>query len=259
VESDFEDTSDLPIPVPDNAQVSEGFLLGTSGCPELREGPTFEARGQAFLVTSACERTSVRYPPGQSYVPVPVTLTLSNPDDLESGGSSNTAFATLGLARSGERTRFNLNYVRSLGESFGGRTSTISDTLSTTLNWDATALWKVDVRASYTQQQATTSEVPTAVVVPNDGILNPDLPLGVAVRAGELRAFDVDENDLQLKSWNVFVRATRQFTERLSFSIRASYFDQQNDSPVSQLSVAQDLNAFEFGVSVSYSLDPIHF
>jgi hypothetical protein len=239
VDSDFEDTSDQPLFAPDNAEVRQGFLLGTSGCPELREGPTFEARGQAFLVTPKCRDTGVRYPPASGYAPVPVTLTLSNPDDLESGGSSNTAFATLALARSGKRTRFNLSYVRSLGESYGGRTSTISDTLSSNLNWDAAARWKLDFRASYTQQQATNSEVPTPVVVPNDGILNPDLPLGAAVRVGELRAVDIDENDLQIKSWSLFARANWRFTEHLS--------------------VAQDLQAFEFGVSLSYAFDPIHF
>lgn len=234
-----------------------GLPLEVESCPRLLEGDVFEATGEAWIVGPSCRTLSEPSSDSEE-----IEYTFSNSEELENQGGANTVFANLGITRTGERTRFFLSYSRSAGENFGGRTSTVADSLSSTLTWEPALRWNVVARASYTvRKQATQTFLPSIVVVPNDGSI-PGLPDGAAIAGlrpndtGEIRAVE-DENALDIESWVVVVRATRQLTRRLSGFVSASYYDQRNRSPLEDVSVLQDLDRFGIGVGLTYTFDPI--
>jgi hypothetical protein len=255
IDSDLQNQSTEPV-LGLNVPTSRGRPLDARSCPRIFEGPTFEQTGEAYVVAPSCGTLSGLVVGGS-----PIEYSFSNPEELENQGGSNTLFGGFGISRRGERTRFSLSYNRSASENFGGRTSTVADVLSSSLNWEPAPRWNVDARASYSvQTQATEAFLPSLVVVPNDGAI-PGLPDDVAIGGvpggtGEIRAI-ADDNALDVESWVVAIRATRRLTRRLSGSLTASYYDQRNRSPLEDVSVLRDLNRFDIGVGLTYVFDPI--
>jgi hypothetical protein len=215
----------------------------------------------ALCSRAPCPDTAIlplAFPPGFQIPSVDI-----DSNEFLDQGSSTTVFADFGIAREGERTQFGLRYSRSAGENFGGRTSTVSDVLSSTWRWQPDADWKIDCRASYAKrQQATSASVlegfplvanaGTVSGVPDNAAIIAVGPDGRArVLTGEVDdAFDVD-------SWGLSVRATRRVTRRVSGFVRASYTDQKNNGV--DRSVIQDQDDFEIGLGVTYTFDPVRF
>jgi hypothetical protein len=197
----------------------------------------------------------------------PLPADFQNPEvvvdtgDLVSQGNSTTIFANFGIVRSGERSQFTLNYSRSAGENFGGRTSTVSDVLSSRLSWQPDADWRFDFRASYSkQQQATSAEVIEGLrVVRNAGTV-PGLPPNAAILElgpdGTARVVTREVDDaFDVDSWTLSVRATRRLTRRLSGFLGVRYLDQTNNG--FRRSVVDDLDQFEAGFGLTYAFDPL--
>jgi hypothetical protein len=260
IDSDLQDVSTDPIqglrvPVVQLAN-GQNRVLDATTCAPLEQGEVFEATGEAFLLNRGCALL-----PFTSFVNEGITYEFSNPDELTSQNQSDTLFADFGIARTGERTRFQLSYVRSAGENFGGRTSTISDVLSSSFNWQLTARNAIDVRGSYSvQQSATENAVPVVAYVRNNGTI-PGLPDDAAIAglfgagSGEIVALSRDDL-FEVETWTATVRFSRRFSSQLSGFVVGSYFDQQNRR-ASAGSVFQNQDRVEIGVGFTYAFRPI--
>ena len=249
IDSDFGGDAVEPPPV---ARVPSegGFPLDGNLCTFVL--PTLAG----LIVNRDCELHPAPLPPGFQSPTAPV-----GSENLLDQGTSTTLFANFGIVRSAERSQFSLNYSRSAGENYGGRTSTVSDVLSSRWTWRPDADWRFDFRASYAkQQQATSASVAEGFpLIPNAGTV-PGLAADVAivdlrpdgsarVRTGEVdNAFDVD-------SWTVQLRATRRLTRRLSGFLSMGYRDQTNNGV--EGGVVDSLDQFEVGLGLTYAFDPL--
>ncbi len=258
IDAELQDTAPVPIP-----RVPIFSIQTAPGDPPTILRLPLDARR---CDTLPCEVDENGIPP---ILLVPLPADFQNPEvgvdtgELLRQGNSTTIFANFGIVRSGERSQFTLNYSRSAGENFGGRTSTVSDVLSSRLTWQPDTDWRFDFRASYSkQQQATSAEVIEGLrVVRNAGTV-PELPPNAAILDlgpdGSVRVVTREVDDaFDVDSWTIQVRATRRLTRRLSGFLGVRYLDQTNNG--FRRSVVDDLDQFEVGLGLSYAFDPLRF
>jgi hypothetical protein len=249
IDSDIAGDDAPPLPVTRVPSVG-GIPLDADVCTVVRFGV------DELAVNDLCVLLPTPLPPGF----VSPTTTLRS-DDLLDQGTSTTLFANFGVARSGERTRFSLRYSRSAGENFGGRTSTISDVLTSSWSWRPDLDWSFDLGASYSKrQQATSASVFQGFpLLANNGSV-PGIPDDVAIVGvrpdGSARVLTSEVDDaFDVESWVVSLRASRRITRRFSGFVKVRYLDQVNNG--AEGSVVQDLDGFEFGLGIDYAFDPI--
>lgn len=265
IDSDLEDVSADPIAgfrVPTvRTTTGQTRVIDATTCEPLLEGEVFDATGEAFQLGRRCQTLTLTNTDGIDNPAI--TYVFSNPDELETQNRSQTIFADFGIARTGERSRFQLNYSRSAGENFGGRTSTVADVLSGYFDWRLTARSSINVRTSYaTQTSATANSVPTIAYVRNAGTI-PGLPDDAAIAGlfgpganGEIRALSQDDT-FDVETWEVTVRFSRRLTERLSGFVITSYFDQQNEGGAAAGSSIRSQDRYEVGIGLIYNFRPI--
>jgi hypothetical protein len=257
----------------------DGGLVKLDTCPNLGGGDLSSLGFDTRFGSDQCERLE-----DAGGLPNPDSeLQLTNPQSFDRKGESLTAFAVASIGRTGEKSNFSLDFRRTQGENYGGRTSQIQNILGSSFLWQPTQRWTILARATWslrTSATDTSQVVPVLVPAGQAGIVgvpanaavlavpNPNLNMGNGLPStgfssttgftGEARAIDSNaDQGVDITTYTVNLRLTRSFSRRLEgfTAFRFRFQDNQGDF----LGVGRKQKDIEVGLGVRYLFDAIQF
>lgn len=242
--------------------------------PDSPDFPYVNSSGQvyAYLVNTCRQVNGMRViGPGSNCAITPVDMAdanvIADPNNVGNlsylpgtgpGSDSNsswTVFAEVNLSKRWTPTLVSTaSYSRRDSTASGLSGSTVLDFVSLLTSWDITELWKLQVRADWTQRKSTSPATQTFVeIVPTEAVDLPSNSLVYAKTTGNLVSA-VTNQSVDTVRWGASARLARRITANLTASLRYTYNRQS-----SQRTTAGRQSDFEnhiVGIGVQYFLDP---